>query len=142
MYLLGRTWASHSAEVLPAKGRHARLLSTLSHESSRLSCLPRILFIVAHETRRTVSRVKQPPPPPLNRHRPLFFRIPCNVQHPSPPPSNPNPDLLFARGFWRQVVHEYTPLSGPHYVLAQLLQWHNHGEGGNPNEPFDDKLRG
>lgn len=41
-----------------------------------------------------------------------------------------------------QVVHEYLPISGPHYVLAQLLQWHNHGDGGNPNQPFDDKLRG
>ncbi|CAN0095591.1 unnamed protein product, partial [Ectocarpus fasciculatus] len=34
------------------------------------------------------------------------------------------------------------PVSGPHFVLAQLLQWHNDGDGGNPNEPFDDKLRG
>lgn len=46
------------------------------------------------------------------------------------------------RAAGRQVVHEYRPLSGPHYVLAQLLQWHNHGEFGNASQGFDDMLRG
>lgn len=45
-------------------------------------------------------------------------------------------------GMTRQVVYEYQPISKPHFVLAQLLHWHNHGEGGDPNQPFDDKLRG
>lgn len=42
----------------------------------------------------------------------------------------------------RQVVFEYQPVSKSHFVLAQLLHWHNHGDGADPNQPFDDRLRG
>ncbi|CAM9822718.1 unnamed protein product, partial [Choristocarpus tenellus] len=41
-----------------------------------------------------------------------------------------------------EVVHEYRRVCGPHYVLAQLLQWHNTGQGTLVNEAIGAELFG